>query len=46
MVGYIDDPVVSSKIRVRFETGMHNRAPDRAEFFYAKCGCYRDLDVN
>jgi hypothetical protein len=44
MVGYIDDPIVSSKIRVRFETGRHNRVPDRAEFFYGKCGCYRDLD--
>ena len=46
MVGYIDDPIVSSKIRVRFEMGLHNRVPDRAEFFYAKCGCYRDLNVN
>ncbi len=43
MVGYIDDPVVSSKLRVRFETARHNRAPDRAELFYGKCGCYRDL---
>jgi hypothetical protein len=43
MVGYIDDPVVSSKIRVRFDAGLHNSTPDRAEFFYAKCGCYRDL---
>jgi hypothetical protein len=46
MVGYIDDPIVSSKIRVRFESGLHNREPDRAEFFYGKCGCYRDLNVN
>ena len=44
MVGYIDDPVVSSKLRVKFETARHNRAPDRAELFYGKCGCYRDLD--
>jgi hypothetical protein len=46
MVGYIDDAFVSSKIRVRFEMGLHNTVPDRAEFFYAKCGCYRDLNVN
>lgn len=46
MVGYIDDPVISSKVRVRFETGRHNRVPDRAEFFYGKCGCYRDLNPN
>ncbi len=43
MVGYIEDPVVSSKIRIRFDAGFHDDAPDRAEFFYAKCGCYRDL---
>ncbi len=43
MVGYIRDAVVSSKVRIRFDAGLHNDAPDRAEFFYAKCGCYRDL---
>jgi hypothetical protein len=43
MVGYIDDAVVGSKFRLRFETGFHNHVPDRAEFFYAKCGCYRTL---
>jgi hypothetical protein len=43
MVGYIDDPTVGSKLRVRFEAAFENRVPDRAEFFYAKCGCYRDL---
>jgi hypothetical protein len=41
MVGYIDDAVVGSKLRIRFETALHDDAPDRAEFFYAKCGCYR-----
>jgi hypothetical protein len=45
MVGYIDDAVVSSKVRIRFETALHDNLPDRAEFFYAKCGCYRDLKV-
>jgi hypothetical protein len=43
MVGYIDDAIIDSQVRVRFEVGLGNRAPDRAEFFYAKCGCYRDL---
>jgi hypothetical protein len=41
MVGYIDDAVVGSKVRVRFETAFHDHVPDRAEFFYAKCGCYQ-----
>src|SRR5262249_20280542 len=31
------------KIRVRFDAGYHIDNPDRAEFFYAKCGCYRQL---
>jgi len=43
MVGYIEDATVESKIRVRFDTAYHDTAPDRAEFFYAKCGCYRDV---
>jgi len=43
MVGYIEDAIIGSKLRLRFDAGLHNPAPDRAEFFYAKCGCYRDL---
>jgi hypothetical protein len=42
MVGYIDDPVVSTKLRIRYEGGWHNPSPDRAEFFYGKCGCYNN----
>jgi outer membrane putative beta-barrel porin/alpha-amylase len=41
MVGYIDDATVTSQVRVRFDAGFGNDVPDRAEFFYAKCGCYR-----
>jgi hypothetical protein len=45
MVGYLDDATVGSKIRVRFDIGLNMDTPDRAEFFYAKCGvCYSDLD--
>ena len=40
MVGYIDNAVVHSEVRVRFDAAMDNQTPDRAEFFYAKCGCY------
>ena len=43
MVGYIDNAIVGSQLRVRFDAGFHTDFPDRAEFFYAKCGCYRDL---
>jgi hypothetical protein len=39
MVGYIDNAVVGSQIRIRFDAGFNNNRPDRAEFFYAECGC-------
>ncbi|MEA2343375.1 MAG: hypothetical protein QOF63_1544 [Thermoanaerobaculia bacterium] len=41
MVGYVDDAAVGSQVRVRLEAGFHNDVPDRAEFFYGKCGCFR-----
>jgi hypothetical protein len=44
MVGYVEDAIIESKIRVRFDMGFENTVPDRAEFFYAKCGCYQGLD--
>ena len=49
MVGYLEDAVIGTKLRVRMERGTGNNSPDRAEFFYAKCGCYQTLppsDVN
>jgi hypothetical protein len=41
MVGYVDDAIVASQIRFRFDAGFHDNAPDRAEFFYAQ---YAGLD--
>jgi hypothetical protein len=43
MVGYIEDATIMSQLRIRFDAGFDMDSPDRAEFFYAKCGCYRDL---
>ena len=43
MVGYIDNPIVDSEIRIRFDAAFEDQFPDRSEFFYAKCGCYRLL---
>jgi Putative MetA-pathway of phenol degradation len=43
MVGYIEDATIGSKIRIRFDAASNTPAPDRAEFFYAKCGCYKLL---
>lgn len=46
MVGYINDAGIQSQLRVRFDVGQGIEAPDRAEFFYPKCGCYRGLDTD
>ncbi|HVZ20359.1 MAG TPA: hypothetical protein VG871_04815, partial [Vicinamibacterales bacterium] len=46
MVGYVEDADVSTMVRVRFDAGFGMSAPDRAEFFYAKCGCYRGLPAD
>ena len=43
MIGYIENAIVGSQIRVRTEAGFHAEFPDRGEFFYAKCGCYQSL---
>jgi hypothetical protein len=43
MVGYIDDGQIRSQVLFRFDAAFRNGLPDRAEFFYAKCGCYQGL---
>jgi Putative MetA-pathway of phenol degradation len=45
MVGYIDDPIPETQIRIRFDDAFDDQFPDRAEFFYAKCSCYRGLQT-
>jgi hypothetical protein len=46
--GYVEDAAVGTMVRIRFDAGFDMTAPDRAEFFYGKCGCYRaaGLDPN
>lgn len=46
MVGYVDDAAIESKVRIRLDSGFGTTAPDRAEFFYAKCGCYSGLPAD
>lgn len=38
--GYIDNAIVGTRVRVRVDAGADIDKPDRAEFFYAKCGCF------
>ncbi len=37
--GYINWAVPRSQFRLRFDAGFNNITPDRAEYFYAQCGC-------
>ena len=46
MVGYIGNGTIESDVRIRFDAGFGTSTPDRAEFFYGKCGCYRTLPTN
>jgi hypothetical protein len=39
--GYIDDAIPRTMFRLRFDAAYDNNRPDRAEFFYAKCGCFK-----
>jgi hypothetical protein len=36
MVGYIDNAIIGSQIRIRSDAAFHMNFPDRAEFFYAR----------
>jgi hypothetical protein len=42
--GYIDNPYVGTWFRLRYDDAFNDNRPDRAEFFYAKCGCFRPAD--
>ncbi len=39
--GYIENAIPRSMLRLRFDSGYGNNRPDRGNFFYAKCGCFR-----
>jgi len=38
--GYIDNAIVRTRVQVRIDSATLSNEPDRAEFFYAKCGCF------
>lgn len=37
---YIESALPATQARLRFDAGYGMNRPDRAEFFYAKCGCF------
>lgn len=38
--GYIDSAIIRTRIRLRYDSAYDLNTPDKAEFFYAKCGCF------
>lgn len=44
--GYIDNAMVGTRFRIRYDFGSDIDKPDRAEFFYAKCGCFGAPNVD
>lgn len=38
--GYIDSAIIRTNFRLRYESAYDMNSPDRAEFFYPKCGCF------
>lgn len=38
--GYLDSAKPQTQIRFRFDAAYNFNRPDRAEYFYAKCGCF------
>jgi hypothetical protein len=45
-VGFIDNAIPETQVRLRYDVGYDNRRPDRAEFFYAKSGFFRQLGLD
>ena len=44
--GYIDNAIIGTQVRFRLDAGFDNVRSDRGEFFYAKCGCYREAGLD
>src|SRR5204863_278713 len=44
--GYIDSAIILNQFRLRYDAGYDDNRPDRAEFFYGKCGCFRHTGKN
>lgn len=45
-VGYIDNAVVGNQFQLRVDRADGVNRPDRAEFFYGKCGCFREVGLD
>jgi hypothetical protein len=43
---YIENAVPVTMFRMRYDSAYGNNRPDRAEMFYAKCGCFGTRDAH
>jgi hypothetical protein len=43
--GYLDPAAPMTTFRLRFDDGVNANRPDRGEYFYAQCGCFRAAGV-
>jgi hypothetical protein len=43
---YIDSAIPQTMVRLRFSAFYDDNRPDRADFFYPKCGCFRNPGPN
>jgi hypothetical protein len=41
--GYIDSAIIRTRFRQRYDSAYDLNRPDRAEFFYPKCGCFGNI---
>lgn len=44
--GYLDVAAPVTMFRLRFDDAQNMNFPDRGEYFYAKCGCFRDMGID
>lgn len=44
--GYLDPAAPATMFRLRYDVANGNDFPDRGEYFYAKCGCFRQLGID
>ncbi len=45
-VGYIDPALPLTCFRLRADAAYDNNRPDRAEYFYPKCGCFKTAGID
>ena len=44
--GYLDPAAPVTMFRLRYDIANDNKFPDRGEYFYAKCGCFRQIGAD